>query len=154
MANLLIPRDGKSSGILIILSVILQQFRVDGGEHFSGFCNYSGYSDNCKKSKILSNFVDFVARLLSQHSCRHLHPTSFGTHCSTPRPLSRDKVARMLEPPQKCAGIRSEPPISEPVAKTAPPPPTIAPEPPELPPGERAVFWGFSVFPNTRLSVA
>jgi hypothetical protein len=55
--------------------------------------------------------------------------------------------------PQSAAGMRTEPPMSEPSANGTQPEATAAPEPPDEPPGERSVFHGFRVMPHSGLSV-
>jgi hypothetical protein len=52
----------------------------------------------------------------------------------------------------KCAGIRVEPPISEPKSKAVSPAAVATAPPPAEPPDVRAVFHGLSVGPNTGLS--
>ena len=48
--------------------------------------------------------------------------------------------------PQKAAGWRIEPPVSDPSATTVSPEATAAAEPPLEPPGTQAVFQGLHVF--------
>ena len=55
--------------------------------------------------------------------------------------------------PQNDAGMRIEPPMSEPVARVAMPAARAAPEPPEEPPGLKAGFQGLRVTPHSRDSV-
>src|ERR671938_2029765 len=55
--------------------------------------------------------------------------------------------------PQKAAGIRTEPPLSEPVAIGASPAASAAPEPPLDPPGDQSSAHGFRVGPNSRFAV-
>ncbi len=45
--------------------------------------------------------------------------------------------------PQKAAGTRIEPPVSEPIAKGTAPAPTAEPEPLEEPPAQASVLQGF-----------
>src|SRR5215472_305818 len=52
--------------------------------------------------------------------------------------------------PQYVAGIRIEPPMSEPVASVAVPAASAAADPPLDPPGENRVFHGFLVTPQIR----
>lgn len=52
--------------------------------------------------------------------------------------------------PEAEAGIRIEPPMSEPVASAASPAASAAPEPPEEPPGVKARFHGLRVTPHCR----
>ena len=55
--------------------------------------------------------------------------------------------------PQKLAGLRSEPPRSEPCATQAMPVASATAAPPEEPDADIRVFQGFSVAPNTSLKV-
>ena len=55
--------------------------------------------------------------------------------------------------PQKEAGMRTEPPMSEPSASGTEPLATAAPEPPEEPPGVRDLSQGLRVMPQSGLSV-
>ncbi len=55
--------------------------------------------------------------------------------------------------PQKLAGWRIEPPVSEPSAIWTSPDATAAAEPPELPPGTRPVSQGLQVGWKAELSV-
>ena len=55
--------------------------------------------------------------------------------------------------PQKLAGIRRLPPMSEPVASHTWPAASATAEPPEEPPGARAGFHGLWVWPKTSLKV-
>ena len=55
--------------------------------------------------------------------------------------------------PQKPAGWRMEPPVSEPSAAIAIPAATAAADPPEDPPGTRDGSRGFFVAPNAEYSV-
>jgi hypothetical protein len=55
--------------------------------------------------------------------------------------------------PQKLAGLRSEPPMSEPCATHAVPLASATAAPPEEPAAEREVFHGLRVAPNTSLKV-
>ena len=49
--------------------------------------------------------------------------------------------------PQNSAGIRIEPPMSDPSPNGEPPEPTAAPSPPELPPAVRDGSYGLLVRP-------
>ena len=55
--------------------------------------------------------------------------------------------------PQKAAGMRSEPPVSEPWASGPMPVASATAAPPLEPPQVRAGFHGFRVGPNTALNV-
>ena len=55
--------------------------------------------------------------------------------------------------PQKLAGWRTEPPVSEPSAAGTTPAATSAAEPPEEPPGTRSGSIGFFTRPNAECSV-
>src|SRR5919108_1794410 len=55
--------------------------------------------------------------------------------------------------PQKAAGIRTEPPPSDPVAMGASPAARAAPEPPLDPPGDQSSAHGFRVGPKRRFAV-
>ena len=61
------------------------------------------------------------------------------------RPVVGFKAAK----PQKCAGTRKLPPMSEPRPKIEPPAPIKAPSPPEDPPGVRVLSIGCVVRPKT-----
>src|SRR5574342_830538 len=56
-------------------------------------------------------------------------------------------------PPHQDAGIRIEPPMSEPCAMGTMPAITAAMPPPVEPPAEKPCFQGFEVLPNMALSV-
>ena len=62
-------------------------------------------------------------------------------------------VGRNPTTPQKLAGVRREPPKSEPVASQAIPVAKATADPPDEPPAEHAVPHGFRVIPNTSLKV-
>ena len=49
--------------------------------------------------------------------------------------------------PQKCAGLRIDPPMSEPLSRPVSPAASAAAAPPEEPPGMRPSFQGFCVVP-------
>ncbi len=55
--------------------------------------------------------------------------------------------------PQKAAGQRTDPPVSDPSATSASPAATAAADPPEDPPGTRSRSAGFRVGPNAEVSV-
>ena len=55
--------------------------------------------------------------------------------------------------PQKLAGLRKLPPMSEPWASQAVPEASAAAAPPEEPAAERVTSWGFFVAPKTSLKV-
>jgi hypothetical protein len=55
--------------------------------------------------------------------------------------------------PQKLAGVRSDPAMSEPWASQAQPVASAAAAPPEDPPAERVGFHGLAVVPKTSLKV-
>ena len=55
--------------------------------------------------------------------------------------------------PQKLAGLRSEPPRSEPLAIQAMPVASATAEPPDDPAHDSAVFQGLRVIPKTSLNV-
>ena len=65
----------------------------------------------------------------------------------------RPMVGRNPTTPQKLAGVRREPPKSEPVASQAIPVAKATADPPDEPPAEHAVPHGFRVIPNTSLKV-
>jgi hypothetical protein len=56
--------------------------------------------------------------------------------------------------PQKLAGWRIEPPVSVPVAAGSSRAATAAAEPPDEPPGTRAVFHGLRTTPKAEFSLA
>ena len=62
-------------------------------------------------------------------------------------PGTRPPVALWPNTPEKNAGIRMEPPTSDPSPKGEPPAPTIAPSPPELPPEVRSGAYALPVRP-------
>ena len=64
-----------------------------------------------------------------------------------PRGGSRFQVGLWPNTPQKCAGLRMEPPMSEPVSKPTSPAANAAADPPEEPPGMRSVSHGLLVVP-------
>src|SRR6267154_5607571 len=68
--------------------------------------------------------------------------------CAT-RPI----LGRIPTMPQKLAGLRSEPPISEPWASHAMPVASATAAPPEEPAADRDVSHGLRVAPNTSLKV-
>ena len=55
--------------------------------------------------------------------------------------------------PQKLAGLRNDPPMSEPCATQAMPVASATAAPPDEPAAERVLFHGLSVRPNTSLKV-
>ena len=69
------------------------------------------------------------------------------------RVATRPMLGRMPTTPQKLAGLRSEPPMSEPCATQAMPVASATAAPPDEPAAERDVFHGLSVAPNTSLKV-
>jgi hypothetical protein len=66
---------------------------------------------------------------------------------------TRPKLGRIPTMPQKLAGLRSEPPMSEPCASHAVPLASAAAAPPEEPAAERLRSHGLRVAPNTSLKV-
>ena len=66
---------------------------------------------------------------------------------------TRPGEGRMPTTPQKLAGLRSEPPRSEPCATQAMPVASATAAPPEEPDADRAVFQGLRVTPKTSLKV-
>ena len=57
------------------------------------------------------------------------------------------RLGLWLYTPQKCAGARSEPPMSEPISIGAYPAATETAEPPDEPPGVRSRAHGLFVVP-------
>src|SRR3954451_15820904 len=55
--------------------------------------------------------------------------------------------------PQRPAGWRIDPPVSDPSASGAKPAATAAADPPDEPPGTRVRSWGLRVGPNAEFSV-
>ncbi len=55
--------------------------------------------------------------------------------------------------PHHDAGMRTEPPMSEPSARATQPEATAAALPPDEPPGVRVTSWGLRVGPHSGLSV-
>ena len=84
---------------------------------------------------------------------------AIGPQCSIPisglcgHTGTRPKVGLKPTTPQKLAGPLIDPPESVPVATTAMPAATAAPEPPLDPPGVHFVFQGLRVMPWSSLSV-
>ena len=66
---------------------------------------------------------------------------------------TRPMLGRMPTTPQKAAGLRNEPPMSEPCASQAVPVASAAAAPPEEPAADFDVSQGLSVAPNTSLKV-
>src|SRR5882757_9274470 len=66
---------------------------------------------------------------------------------------TRPMLGRMPTTPQKLAGLRSEPPMSEPCASHAVPVASATAAPPDEPAAERDVSQGLRVAPNTSLKV-
>src|SRR5205823_14256171 len=66
---------------------------------------------------------------------------------------TRPGDGRMPATPQKLAGLRKEPPMSEPCATHAMPVASATAPPPVEPAAERVRFHGLSVRPNTSLKV-
>ena len=62
-------------------------------------------------------------------------------------------LGRMPTTPQKAAGLRKEPPMSEPCASQAMPVASATAAPPEEPAADFVVSQGLSVAPNTSLKV-
>src|SRR5690606_25667606 len=70
-----------------------------------------------------------------------------------PYRLTRPYVGLIPTTPQKDAGCRTEPPVSEPSAAGTIPAATAAAEPPDEPPGTRVRSYGLRVGPNAEFSV-
>src|SRR6266446_6593219 len=66
---------------------------------------------------------------------------------------TRPMLGRMPTTPQKLAGLRSEPPMSEPCASHAMPVARATAAPPEEPAADRDVSQGLRVAPHTSLKV-
>jgi hypothetical protein len=66
---------------------------------------------------------------------------------------TRPRLGRRPTTPQNDAGLRSEPPMSEPSASGTIPDARAHAAPPEEPPAERVGSTGLSVVPKTRLKV-
>src|SRR5208283_5518626 len=64
-----------------------------------------------------------------------------------PREATSPWVGLCAETPQKCAGTRKEPPMSEPNDKGPKPAASAADDPPEEPPGVRVLSQGLLVVP-------
>ena len=75
------------------------------------------------------------------------------TKGQAPARESRPKVGFRPQTPQKAAGIRMEPLVSEPSARGANPAATAAAEPPDEPPASRAGSRGLRVTPKWLFSV-
>ena len=81
-------------------------------------------------------------------------PTEVVSHrLSTGHSGTRPSEGRSPTTPQKLAGLRSEPPMSDPSASGTMPDARAAAAPPLLPPAERLGSCGLSVVPKTRLKV-
>lgn len=74
---------------------------------------------------------------------------SIGKCCEATRPT----LGRRPTTPQKLAGLRSDPPMSEPCASHAIPVASATAAPPDEPAADCEVFHGFRVAPNTSLKV-
>src|SRR5262249_62060235 len=74
------------------------------------------------------------------------------TGAPEPVPGRRPRDGLCPKTPQQNAGIRIEPPMSEPSPIGEAPLPIAAPSPPEEPPAVRAVLYGFLVRPYSRFS--
>src|SRR5205085_4078097 len=66
---------------------------------------------------------------------------------------TRPREGRSPTTPQNDAGLRSEPPMSEPSASGTMPDASAHPAPPDEPPAERLGSTGLSVVPKTLLNV-
>ena len=64
-----------------------------------------------------------------------------------PRGGSKFQVGLWPNNPQKCEGLRMDPPISEPVSMPVMPEARVAAEPPDEPPGIKLRFQGLLVVP-------
>jgi hypothetical protein len=73
--------------------------------------------------------------------------------CGGPEPRcgTRSRVGLCEKTPQKCAGARSEPPMSDPSSSGTKPAASAAAAPPEEPPGVLSKFQGLLVVPYTSL---
>src|SRR5215469_14216534 len=69
-----------------------------------------------------------------------------------PSRLTRPCVGLIPTTPQTAAGMRIEPPLSEPTERYTRPAATCAPDPPLDPPGENLVFQGFPILPKSRFT--
>src|SRR5207247_7112308 len=74
-------------------------------------------------------------------------------NATSPQRLTRPYVGLMPTTPQKAAGCRTEPPVSEPRAAGTAPAATSAAEPPDEPPGTRVLSSGCSTRPYAECSV-
>src|SRR5215471_5035260 len=70
-----------------------------------------------------------------------------------PRAGIKSRVGLCENTPQKCAGARSEPPMSEPSSSGTKPAASAAAEPPDDPPGVRDRSQGLLVVPYTSLKL-
>ena len=71
-----------------------------------------------------------------------------------PRPGIRPGVGFSEQMPVKCAGTRTDPPLSEPRPPAESPAAIPAASPPLDPPGDRAKSQGFRVRPCSRFAVS
>src|SRR5215470_17053894 len=81
--------------------------------------------------------------------------TGFAGVCggNAPRCGTRSRLGLWENTPQKCAGARSEPPMSEPNSSGTNPAASAAAEPPDDPPGVRDRSQGLLVVPYTSLKL-
>src|SRR5512132_309636 len=79
--------------------------------------------------------------------------SSDDANATRPKRLTRPYVGLTPTMPQKAAGCRTEPPVSEPSAMGTIPAATAAAEPPDDPPGTRSGLIGFFVGPYALCSV-
>src|SRR5436189_6015989 len=87
------------------------------------------------------------ARVTRSAALRAMSPTvsSVGASAMAPEVETRPQVGFQALTPQAWAGMRSEPPVSEPSAATTEPLATAAAEPDEEPP---EMNWGFHGLPT------
>src|SRR6185312_299524 len=77
--------------------------------------------------------------------------SSVGASAMAPATGTAPQVGFQPVMPQQCAGIRSDPPVSEPSAKTTAPLATAAAEPDDEPPQMKWAFHGLPTRPVSEL---
>src|SRR5271157_2882596 len=87
-------------------------------------------------------------RAIGPTTARYALPAQAGTPGGVcPREGTRSEVGLWAQTPEKCAGTRSEPPMSLPSDRGPKPAASAADDPPEEPPGERVLSHGLFVVP-------
>src|SRR5258705_9622093 len=121
--------------------------RADDRNEVASFGNDSGSAGCSPHMASSSSARSSTLRAIGPWTLSVRSTLNFGV-CAT-RPM----LGRRPTTPQKLAGLRSEPPMSEPCASHAMPVASATAAPPEEPAAERDVSHGLSVAPNTSLKV-